>query len=397
MATDRPIIVVGCPRSGTTMLQLMLHAHPRIAIPPETRFVLAAYRRAARLRRPAACRRTGARSARRIVDRRETRFCDLGLDAEDIVERIAAGPGTLGSALGTIFQQYAARFGKPRWGDKRPAYLHNIDILLRLFPDAQFVNIVRDGRDCVASLKEMSWHRKDIYATVAAWARAVDDARRAARRLGPAQWHELRYEDLVADPHGRLAELCAYLGEDYDPAMAEPSAVAEVAVPAFKTWHARTHSPVTTQRVQSWQQRLTAEEIALCEAALGNRLNAARLRTLRRDPARPAAELLRYGWTQPPSGSTGPPRPQPGGQPPADATRIRRTCRTDRPRRAASAARQAAPSAVESESRTTRLSVTRRTTAGRGIRQASRRTRVVRSARRESASVARESENFPLP
>ena len=237
--------------------------------------------------------------ARRIVDRRETRFCDLGLDADDVVERITAGPGTLGSVLGTIFQQYAARFGKPRWGDKRPSYLHNIDILLRLFPDAQFVNIIRDGRDCVASLKEMSWHRKDIYATVAAWARAVDEARRAARRLGAEQWHEVRYEDLVADPHGRLADLCAYLGEQYDPAMAEPSAVAEVAVPSFKTWHARTHKPVTTQRVQSWQTRLTSDEIALCEAALGSRLVANGYELS--GAVRPApARLLRYGWTAAP-------------------------------------------------------------------------------------------------
>jgi hypothetical protein len=85
-----------------------------------------------------------------------------------------------------VFQRYAARFDKPRWGDKRPAYIQNLDVILRLFPDAQIVNIVRDGRDCVASLKEMSWHRQDLYATIAAWARAVDEARRAARRLTPA-------------------------------------------------------------------------------------------------------------------------------------------------------------------------------------------------------------------
>jgi hypothetical protein len=296
--TDRPIIVVGCPRSGTTMLQLMLHAHARIAIPPETRFMLAVYRERRDFGDLSVAGNRRA-LARRIVDRRETRFCDLGLDADEVVERITAGPGTLGSVLGTIFQQYAARFGKPRWGDKRPSYLHNIDILLRLFPDAQFVNIVRDGRDCVASLKEMSWHRKDIYATVAAWARAVDEARRAARRLGPAQWHEVRYEDLVADPHGRLADLCAYLGEEYDPAMAEPSAVAEVAVPAFKTWHARTHKPVTTQRVQSWQTRLTADEIALCEAALGSRLVANGYELSGASRPTPA-RLLRYGWTAAP-------------------------------------------------------------------------------------------------
>ena len=297
LMTDSPIFVVGCPRSGTTMLQLMLHAHPRIAIPPETRFLLTAYserRTFGDLAVPANRRAL----ARRIVAG-DTRFGDLGLDADDVVERITAGPGTLGSALGTVFQQYAARFGKSRWGDKRPAYLHNIDILLQLFPDAQFINIVRDGRDCVASLKEMSWHRKDIYATVAAWARAVDDARRAARRLGPRQWHEVRYEDLVADPPGRLAAMCAYLGEMYDPAMAEPSAVARVAVPSFKTWHALTHTPVTTRRVQSWQTRLDAEEIALCEAALGSRLRAEGYElsgTIRPAPA----ELLRYGWTAAP-------------------------------------------------------------------------------------------------
>jgi len=295
---DRPIIVVGCPRSGTTMLQLMLHAHPRIAIPPETRFMLAVYRERRDFGDLGVAENRRA-LARRIVDRRETRFCDLGLDADEVTERITAGPGTLGSALGTIFQQYAARFDKPRWGDKRPAYLHNIDILLRLFPDAQFINIVRDGRDCVASLKEMSWHRKDIYATVAAWARAVDDARRAARRLGPEQWHEMRYEDLVVDPHGRLADLCAYLGEDYDPAMAEPSAVADVAVPSFKTWHARTHAPVTTQRVQSWQTRLTEDEIALCEAALGSRLVASGYE-LSGKPRPAPSQLLRYGWTAAP-------------------------------------------------------------------------------------------------
>ncbi|GID96867.1 sulfotransferase family protein [Amorphoplanes digitatis] len=298
MTTDRPIIVVGCPRSGTTMLQLMLHAHPRIAIPPETRFTLAAYweRRIFGDLSEAANRRA---LAHWIIHRRETRFCDLGLPAEDIAERITAGPGTLGSALGTVFQRYAARFGKPRWGDKRPAYLNNVDILLRLFPDAQFINIVRDGRDCVASLKEMSWHRKDIYATVAAWSRAVDDARRAARRLGPTQWHEVRYEDLVADPHAGLAKMCAYLGEQYDPAMAEPSAVADVAVPSFKTWHARTHAPVTTQRIQSWQTRLTSEEIALCEAALGSRLEACGYDLSGTGRPAPAA-LLRYGLTAAP-------------------------------------------------------------------------------------------------
>jgi hypothetical protein len=292
MPSDRPIIVVGCPRSGTTMLQLMLHAHPRIAIPPETRFVLEVYRQRRSfgdLDLPDR-RRT---LARWIVDRPQTRFADLGLDAEQTVEQIVAAPPTLGSALGTIFRGYSDRFGKPRWGDKRPAYLQNLDRILRLFPDAQIVNIVRDGRDCVASLKEMSWHRKDIYSTVAAWARAVDDGRRAAARLDRSQYHQLRYEDLVADPHRQLRALCDFLDEEYDPAMARPSEVAEVAVPARKTWHWRTRAEVDGARVRSWQQRLTPDEIALCEAALGERLAACGYEPSEA-PMPGRTELLRY-------------------------------------------------------------------------------------------------------
>jgi Sulfotransferase family len=271
MANDRPIFVMGCPRSGTTMLQLMLHAHPHIAIPPETRFVLNAYRdrwRFGDLADPVNRRAL----ARWIVDRSATRFADLGIAGHEVTERIVAGPPTLGSALGIVFQAYAERFGKPRWGDKRPAYLSNIDVVLRLFPDAQIVTIVRDGRDCVASLKEMPWHRADIYRTIAQWAAAVDNSRRAASILPPDSYCEISYERLVASPERELTRLCAYLGEEYHPAMSEPSRLAPVAVPEQKVWHQRTHEPVTAERVGSWAWRLEPAEVALCEALLGTRL-----------------------------------------------------------------------------------------------------------------------------
>ncbi|MGA5300379.1 sulfotransferase family protein [Nucisporomicrobium flavum] len=293
MTAARPVFVVGCPRSGTTMLQLMLHAHRRLAVPPETRFVLEAYRRRRAFGDLADV--TGRdRLARWIVGREQTRFADLGLDAEDTIRRITTGPGTLGAAFATVFQAYADRFGKARWGDKRPAYLQNLDVILRLFPDAQIINVIRDGRACVASLKEMTWHREDVPGTVAAWARAVDEAHRAARRLPANQWHSLRYEDLVADPHRELTGICAFLGEDYDPAMTRPSAVADVAVPAFKTWHEHTHEPVTTRRVESWRRRLTAEEIALCETALASRLRACGY-DLTGTGRTPRTAMIRYG------------------------------------------------------------------------------------------------------
>ncbi|MBO0772591.1 MAG: sulfotransferase [Actinobacteria bacterium] len=291
MGAQRPVLVFGCPRSGTTLLQLMLHAHPRIAIPPETRFVLTAYR--ARngwdLRTEA-----GRRAlAQWITGRRESLFADLGLDGDEITEEIAAGPPTLGSALGTVFRAYARRFGKPRWGDKRPGYYEEIPGLLRMFPDAQLVHLIRDGRDCVASLKSMPWFKQDIYAAISTWNEAVDSGRRAARRLPPGTCFELRYEELAASPEPQLTALCEFLGEEYDPAMAQPHKVAAATLPERQVWHAATQQRVTAARSGSWRERLEPWEAALCEAVMGGRLRSLGYE-LTGAPRPPATQLARF-------------------------------------------------------------------------------------------------------
>ena len=269
MPSDRPVFVVGCPRSGTTMLQLMLHAHPRIAL-PESRFVLPAYdhrHEFGDLRDP---------QRRRDLGRWITRthqFGDLGLDEERVIDAIVGAPPTLGSAIGTVFRLYAGRFGKPRWGDKSTTYLRHLPQLLRLFPDAQVITIMRDGRDCVASFKEAPWCRADLTQMIGYWAQAADASLRAARRYGPDTYHVVRYEDLVAEPETHLRTICRFLGEEYDPAMARPHDVAEVAVPAYEAWHTRTRQAVTAERISSWRERLTQAEIERCEAFFGSRLS----------------------------------------------------------------------------------------------------------------------------
>lgn len=295
VATDRPILIVGCPRSGTTLLQLMLHAHSRIAIPPENRFVLPAYHRRrgfGDLREPANRRRLG----QWIVSDRRHKFASFGLEPERVVEEIAAGPPTLGSALASVFRAYAERFGKPRWGDKRPSYISNLDIVERLYPTAQIVHIVRDGRDCVASMKGMWWHQGGTYEAVSRWAQAVDHGRRAARRFGPESYYELRYERLVDDPERELAALCDYLGERYEPAMAEPALVAPLVVSRRSKHHSLTHQPVTVARIGAWREQLEPWELSLCETVLADRLRS-RGYPLSGAPPPPAAVRLRYERT----------------------------------------------------------------------------------------------------
>ncbi|MFC7531072.1 sulfotransferase family protein [Actinoplanes sp. GCM10030250] len=269
MPSDRPIFVVGCPRSGTTMLQLMLHAHPRIALPPETRFLLTAHQQRADfgdLNEP------GNRRSLAEYIVKSSQFDDLGLDRQQVIDAIVAGPPTLGSAFGIVFRMYSERFGKPRWGDKRPVYLRHLSTILKLFPDAQIINIMRDGRDCVASLKETPWKPDEFDTLIEYWTRSADASLAAARYYPDDVYHQVRYEDLVADPEPHLRAICAFLDEDFDPAMTAPNKLASVAVPEYKTWHTLTHKAPTTERVQSWRSRLTDDEIRQCETAFGDRL-----------------------------------------------------------------------------------------------------------------------------
>lgn len=271
MSSDRPIFVVGCPRSGTTLLSLMIHSHPRLAVPPESRFLLETWRRRAEfgdLQTPAqrlalakACVRTGSRVR------------DLGLDPQVTLDRILAGPPTIGSAFGIVFKAFADRHGKARWGDKRPAYYPEVDVLLRLFPDAQVVHILRDGRANVASLKRMPWWPFDSIGSMAAWSQAEHCARRDLRRLPADTFHVVRYESLVADPGPVLRELCDFLEEDFHPAMLEPSEVAGV-VPKGKSrkWHRNITSDVNTSAVESWRDGLEPWELGLMETVLGRKL-----------------------------------------------------------------------------------------------------------------------------
>lgn len=264
---DRPIFVVGCARSGTTLLEVMLHSHPRIALPPETRFLMKLYNERANygdLNDPG----NRATMAATIVDRSGSKFSDLQLDKETVRKAIIDGPPTIGSAAGIVFREYAARYGKPRWGDKRPNYISYIDQLIALFPDAQIVHIIRDGRDCVASLKRMSWWNHPFRFSVSKWVNAIEAGNAARKKLRKDQYYEIKYEDLVTNPEKELRDLCQFLGEEFDEAMLEPHKTVALAVPKRKldTHHLNLKlNEISTGPVEKWREELAAKEIALVE------------------------------------------------------------------------------------------------------------------------------------
>ena len=211
---DCAVFIVGCPRSGTTLLRLMLDSHPSLAIPDESHFIV-------ELHDPA---RKAASTQRReeVLERvfGHERFERWNFDPAE-VRRLATTtqPPTYSDVIGTVFGAYAAAHGKPRWGDKSPPYVRHIPLLAELFPQARFIHIIRDGREVATSLAAHEWGPPTPAAAAVVWQRHVRAGRRAGQQLPGDRYLELRLENLIAEPERVLREACQFLDEPFAPEM----------------------------------------------------------------------------------------------------------------------------------------------------------------------------------
>lgn len=204
MSGARAIFLGGCPRSGLTLLRVMLDAHPHISCGPDSGVL------------------SIARAAR---DLRAT----LGdLHARDFHLPPEAVRANFADAIGAILASRARAFGKRRVTEKSPMNLLFFEDYAAMFPSARFVHVVRDGRDVAASLVARAWkdprsgHVFDYCASAEAAARYWKGLARlglaAERKLG-GRLLRIRYEDLAANGEATLRKLCALIEEPYADAM----------------------------------------------------------------------------------------------------------------------------------------------------------------------------------
>jgi Sulfotransferase family len=289
---DRPLIIGGCPRSGTTLLRTMLQAGSEVAIPRETRFVLEAWqqrRRFGDLRDPDNRRRL----ARWIFMREETQANRLGLEADDAVERLVTSPPALGSMLTACFAMFAEKHEKPRWGDKRPLYAARMSAIWDLFPNAQFIHVVRDPRACVASLRTLGWFEGQIAPMAALWEHSVKSVDAWRSKLAPDQLLDVKYEELVLDAQRTLRHVAEFAGLTADDdAIEQMLRYQEVEETRDHRYHSNLANSLDTSRVSDWKETLEPREIAFIERATGSLMERWSYETVSDGVAAPP-ELLR--------------------------------------------------------------------------------------------------------
>lgn len=266
MPESAPFFVVGASRSGTTMLRLMLNAHPRLAVPPELKYFS---RASAGLwldgwRAPELSAADYEAHVRGYLERRADVFEPMGLEA--LARRILAAPDRdLRTPYRAVAEAWARHHGKARWGEKTPANLYWVDVLVDMFPAARFVYLVRDPRAVVASMNRIPYYGPDTALNALNWHRATTNGYdRLTGAVAEDRRTVLRYEALVEAPEREVRRLCSFLGEPYEPAMLDFHRDSERYMPAEIQTPTVTQ-PVTAARLEAWRATLSPSDVSTVE------------------------------------------------------------------------------------------------------------------------------------
>jgi hypothetical protein len=266
------------PRSGTTLLRLMLDANSDLAIPPETHFIPKLIK---------LCEKgpgdTRANALELITNHR--RWPDFEISADDLAKHLdAAGNLDSTAVVRAFYRTYADTQGKSRWGEKTPQYLQMMGRIARTLPEARFVHIIRDGRDVALSLLSVEWGATTVRAAAEQWVKEIRTARGKVHRL--PHYMEVRFEQLVADPEPLLRDVSEFLDLPFEEAMltyhqgassrmGEMQRDFEIAGGPTLTpeervrQHALVAAPPQTNRAGRWQDDMSTADVADFESVAG--------------------------------------------------------------------------------------------------------------------------------
>ena len=246
---DRPIFVVGHPRSGTTLLASMLGRHPEVASTPETLYMLLGRFQVA----PAI-----AAGPEAVADRiHRTPLRRLAQDRDALAAALrAAAPLTEAHVFAVLLASFAKANGARRVAEKTPLHIRHIDEIRAWYPDAKIVWIIRDGRACIASLLKLPWGAGTPRVMAAEWVRNMAFAQASEARAGPALLR-VHFEALTADPVAEMNRIQGFLGLDQSAAVHDHTLGTDIVKPFERSWKENVGKPIIAGRAEAWRSELT--------------------------------------------------------------------------------------------------------------------------------------------
>lgn len=260
----RPVFIGGCGRSGTTMLGSLLGSHSDCIVTPESQFKIKSIRMLAEGRGDS----TLGEILEMIHAHPRFKLWDVRLDPAEGLEQAS----DLASLLIWLTQKYAESRGKPHassWIDHTGANSKYAPSLLKLFPEARFIHLVRDGRGVAASVMPLDWGPNSVHRAAHWWTEQIAYGLASEGYLGRRAMR-VTFEELVTAPEVSLRRLCDFLELTFEPEMIRADGFD---VPSFtRGQHWLVGEPPDPSRAECWKNELTQREIEVFESLTGDLL-----------------------------------------------------------------------------------------------------------------------------
>jgi hypothetical protein len=287
-----PVFIVGAPRSGTTLLAVLLDRHSNIAIGPETQFYTEFIPENWAERTP--------ETYEQLVDSALAfkRIADFGLERDQLLRHFKQYELSFANLLRAIVEVHALRSSKQRPGEKSPVHLQHVPTLLAHCPEAKFICVLRDGRDVVRSLVEAPWaipnnpRRLRIFCT--RWTDAAEAAIHYQRTLPPDRFRVVKFEDILRQPRPELEKVCEFLGEAFEPTQLEPTPSSSAIPDWEKKWKNKASEVLDPGRIEAWRKSADQKQIWVMNSMMGTMLKRMGYRDTTLDGCPPAMRVNLY-------------------------------------------------------------------------------------------------------
>jgi hypothetical protein len=267
------VFVMGKGRSGTTMLQSILNAHPNIVGPPESRIIVFMYAKYGKVTQwtekvlKAFC--------NELYD--ETRFFLLwNLNKEELLTDLISVKNSLTYDL--IFKIIYCKMDPGKdiklISDKNPIYYLFAPELNKIFPEAKYIHIVRDYRDNIVSHQRVLPGRNA--AQLSYWWLKINMRLEAQKQNNPSNWIRIKYETLVTEPIKSVEEICRFIGMPFYESMVQefssklaPAFYKNADRKSFTKFHSNVYNPINTKPIDQWKKVMSAEQVEAIEGISG--------------------------------------------------------------------------------------------------------------------------------
>ena len=267
-----PIFIIGTERSGTNLLRVILDLHLNIAVPHPPHIL-------------------------KNFFGLEYLYSDLKKDTnfkrliKDVVKMVELHPYPWGMKIDKnrifnnvnernlinifflIYGQYLESTGKKRWGCKSTFMINHVALIRHYYPEAQFIYMVRDGRDVAVSAKESIFNHYSVYNTAKLWEKEQRLGIHWLNNMSSDQISLVKYEDLINDPEETIKAICVFLDEPFEKEMLNffKSDEARKSASISDSWK-NTVKPVISSNCGKYRKCLNSNKIRLFESIAVNEL-----------------------------------------------------------------------------------------------------------------------------